>query len=31
MKYNPSLIEKKWQKKWSELVAFKALINYIKP
>ena len=31
MKYNPSLIEKKWQKKWSELNTFKAKINYNKP
>ena len=31
MKYNPSLIEKKWQKKWSDLEAFKAQINYEKP
>ena len=31
MKYNPSLIEKKWQQKWSELNVFKAKIDYTKP
>ena len=31
MKYNPSLIEKKWQKKWSELNSFSAKIDYTKP
>ncbi len=31
MKYNPSLIEKKWQKKWNELDIFKAKIDYNKP
>ena len=31
MKYNPSLIEKKWQKKWAELNIFKAEIDYKKP
>ena len=31
MKYNPSLIEKKWQEKWSELKIFKAQIDYTKP
>ena len=31
MKYNPSVIEKKWQRKWSELNTFKAEINYNKP
>ena len=30
MKYNPSLIEKKWQDKWSELNTFKAKIDYTK-
>ena len=30
MKYNPSLIEKKWQKKWSELEIFKAEIDHTK-
>ena len=28
MKYNPSVIEKKWQKKWSDLNSFKAKIDY---
>ncbi len=31
MKYNPSLIEKKWQKKWSEINSFRANIDYNKP
>ena len=31
MKYNPSLIEKKWQKKWLESDVFKAEIDYSKP
>ena len=31
MKYNPSLIEKKWQEKWDELNTFKAEIDYKKP
>ncbi|MDC3141508.1 leucine--tRNA ligase [Alphaproteobacteria bacterium] len=31
MKYNPSLIEKKWQKKWNDLEIFKAKIDYDKP
>ena len=31
MKYNPSLIEKKWQKKWLENDVFKAEIDYNKP
>ena len=31
MKYNPSLIEKKWQKKWSDLNSFKTEIDYNKP
>ncbi len=31
MKYNPSLIEKKWQKKWIDLDIFKAKIDYNKP
>ena len=31
MKYNPSVIEKKWQSKWSELNTFKAEIDYNKP
>ena len=31
MKYNPSLIEKKWQKKWLESEVFKAEIDYSKP
>ena len=31
MKYNPSLIEKKWQKKWSELNIFQAKVDYTKP
>ncbi len=31
MKYNPSLIEKKWQKKWNDLEIFKAIIDYNKP
>ncbi len=31
MKYNPSLIEKKWQEKWADLNIFKAKIDYKKP
>jgi len=31
MKYNPSIIEKKWQKKWSEDKVFEAKIDYNKP
>ncbi len=31
MKYNPSIIEKKWQKKWAEKKVFKAEIDYTKP
>ncbi len=31
MKYNPSVIEKKWQRKWSELNTFRAEIDYNKP
>ena len=31
IKYNPSVIEKKWQKKWSELQIFKSEIDYSKP
>ena len=31
MKYNPSLIEKKWQKKWNDLEIFKEKIDYNKP
>ena len=31
MKYNPSLIEKKWQEKWSKLNVFKASIDKTKP
>ena len=31
MKYNPSIIEKKWQKKWHEKDIFKAVIDYTKP
>ena len=31
MKYNPSLIEKKWQEKWSKLKVFKASIDHTKP
>ena len=31
MKYNPSLIEKKWQNKWNDLNIFKATIDYKKP
>ena len=31
MKYNPSIIEKKWQKKWAEKKVFKANIDYKKP
>jgi len=31
MKYNPSIIEKKWQKKWAEKNVFKAIIDYKKP
>ena len=31
MKYNHSLIEKKWQEKWDDLNTFKAEIDYKKP
>ena len=31
MKYNPSVIEKKWQKKWNDSEIFKAEIDYTKP
>ena len=31
MKYNPSIIEKKWQKKWHDHNIFKAEIDYNKP
>ncbi len=31
MKYNPSLIEKEWQKKWCDLGIFRAKIDYNKP
>jgi len=31
MKYNPSIIEKKWQKKWAEKKVFKANIDHKKP
>ncbi len=31
MKYNPSIIEKKWQKIWAEKKVFKAEIDYKKP
>ena len=31
MKYNPSIIEKKWQKKWADKKVFKAKINHKKP
>ena len=31
MKYNPALIEKKWQEKWDDLNVFKAEIDYKKP
>ena len=31
MKYNPSIIEKKWQRKWSELNSFNVKIDYTKP
>ena len=31
MKYNPSLIENKWQNKWNDLNIFKATIDYNKP
>ena len=31
MKYNPSIIEKKWQKKWADKKVFKAKIDYNKP
>ncbi|MDC0456598.1 leucine--tRNA ligase [Alphaproteobacteria bacterium] len=31
MKYNPSVIEKKWQKKWHDHNIFKAEIDYNKP
>ncbi len=31
MKYNPSVTEKKWQNKWTELNSFKAIIDHNKP
>ena len=31
MKYNPSVVEKKWQKIWSELNSFSSKIDYKKP
>ncbi len=31
MKYNPSLIEKEWQKKWNDFGIFKAKIDYNRP
>ena len=31
MKYNPSVIEKKWQKIWNDSKIFKAEIDYAKP
>jgi len=31
MKYNPSIIEKKWQKKWADKKVFKAKIDHSKP
>ena len=31
MKYNPSIVEKKWQKKWHDNNIFKAEIDYNKP
>ena len=31
MKYNPSIIEKKWQKKWQDHNIFKAEIDYNRP
>ena len=31
MKYNPSIVEKKWQKKWHDHNIFKAEIDYNKP
>ena len=31
MKYNPSIIEKKWQKKWTDKKVFKAKIDHKKP
>ena len=31
MKYNPSIIEKKWQQKWADKQVFKAKIDYNKP
>ena len=31
MKYNPSIIEKKWQKEWANKKVFKAKIDYNKP
>jgi leucyl-tRNA synthetase len=31
MKYNPSIIEKKWQKKWHDHNIFKAEIDYSRP
>ncbi|MDA8687441.1 leucine--tRNA ligase [bacterium] len=31
MKYNPSIIEKKWQKEWADKKVFKAKIDYTKP
>ena len=30
MKYNPSVIEKKWQRKWHDLGIFKAKIDHKK-
>ena len=30
MKYNPSIIEKKWQKNWTDKKVFKAEIDYNK-
>ena len=31
MKYNPSIIEKRWQKMWADKKVFKANIDYNKP
>ncbi|MDC1035373.1 leucine--tRNA ligase [Alphaproteobacteria bacterium] len=31
MKYNPSIIEKKWQQEWTDKKVFKAKIDYNKP
>jgi len=31
MKYNPSIIEKKWQKKWADNKVFNAKVDYNKP